>query len=782
MTTCFTETFIQLCERYIPNKTVTIRPHDKIWFDSNIWHEIRRRDRFRSKALKTKSSSDWMKYKRCRNKVNNLKKHAKEAYYNNLENSFLNNYTKSPKQYWKMIREVMKENKIDTVIPPLQMLDSENNPSYVYDDLGKCELLNQYFCSISNIHANDMPLPDSIKRNNNELAGVSISEQDIVDQIQALEVNKAVGHDAISHRMLKGTCNSIAKPLAVIFNFSLETGNFPECWKKADVIPIFKKDDKQLASNYRPISLLSCIGKLFERVIFKYTYNFLHENQIFYNLQSGFLPGHSTEYQLIEMYHSICQNLDNRKNTCVVFCDFSKAFDRVWHRGLLFKLREYGIKGVLLNWFKSYLTNRQQRVLVGSDKSTYMTINAGVPQGSVLGPLLFLIYVNDISNSLTSITRLFADDTSLQHSSDSSDDIEHVVNSDMNKLHQWSNQWLMRFNPKKTDVMLFSTRQNVVKPTILSNNELLPFVQQHRHLGVTLQNNCLWSNHVENIVHSSHRRLNLLRSLKHKLNRNTLSNIYTTYIRPVLEYASVVWDECGVANTYKIERVQLDAARIVTGLPSYSSSADLYAETGWETLKSRRHRFKLKTFNKLMKGETPNYLSCLLPPQVGQTTNYPLRNQTDYVLPNCRLSLFKNSFIPSTIRLWNSLPVEQKYINSIDLRAKPAHQKRLCFGPRALDILQTKLRNNCSVLNQHLYRVGLAESPHCICGSDETTHHFLFDCHLHIVPRQKMLTDLRGYTLTSELLLFGSDELHAEENFVLFKSLQTYLQETGRFS
>ena len=187
-----------------------------------------------------------------------------------------------------------------------------------------------------------------------------------------------------------------------------------------------------------------------ERVIFKHIYNHLHMNSLIFRNQSGFLPNHSTVFQLIDIYDQICRAFDEKKSTCIVFCDISKAFDRVWHRGLLFKLRQYGISGNLINWITNYLSNRIQRVLINSFSSESQTLNAGVPQGSVLGPLFFLVYVNDIADSLLSITRLFADDSSLAVSSHNIADMETTLNNDLNIITNWSKQWLVNFNPSKT--------------------------------------------------------------------------------------------------------------------------------------------------------------------------------------------------------------------------------------------------------------------------------------------------------------------------------------------
>ena len=181
--------------------------------------------------------------------------------------------------------------------------------------------------------------------------------------------------------MLKHTASTVCKPLEIIFNCSLQTGWFPHMWKSAIIIALFKKGIKSDPTNYRPISLLSCVGKVFERVIFKYIYNFLIDNSLIYKYQSGFMHKHSTVHQLIEIYHNICLALENHEIICSVFCDISKAFDRVWHKGLIKKIEGYGITGNLLRWLENYISNRYQRVIIRNCLSAKGNLKGGVPQG-----------------------------------------------------------------------------------------------------------------------------------------------------------------------------------------------------------------------------------------------------------------------------------------------------------------------------------------------------------------------------------------------------------------
>ena len=273
-------------------------------------------------------------------------------------------------------------------------------------------------------------------------------------------------------------------------------------------------------------------------------YNFLTSNNVIYPNQSGFLTGHSTVYQLISLYHQLVQ-------TCVIFCDISKAFDRVWHKGLVFKLKQNGIRGHLLDWIENYLSDRSQRVFIGTSYSRSERILAGVPQGSVLGPLLFLIYVNDITESLLSIVRLFADDTSLACTTSNTVDLESILNHDLDIITKWSKQWLLTFNAAKTEVLYFGNQQ---PPVLNFNDTLLDVTDTHKHLGLTFSDNCKWHKHIDNIILSGSKLLGIMRKLKFTVRRKTLNQIYVSFLRPILEYASVVWDNCTFNEKDKLEK------------------------------------------------------------------------------------------------------------------------------------------------------------------------------------------------------------------------------------
>ena len=299
-------------------------------------------------------------------------------------------------------------------------------------------MLNMYFASQSAIDDSNktLPIPEPVQHT---LESITITTQDVLDVFLHLDVSKACGPDLIIPLLLKEGSHILAHPYAVIFNRSLSQGYFPSSWKEANVTPIFKKDDKSQPSNYRPISLLSIVGKAMELCIHKYLYNYITVNGILTPLQSGIRYGDSTTNQLQHTYHTICEAVDKDKELRAVFCDISKAFDRVWHKGLLFKLRTIGCSDSIVNWFLSYLSNRRQQVVINGQAFDWASVLAGVPQGSILGPLLFLFFINVIVKHIGCSIRLFDDDTSFYIIVDCPLQAGQLLNRDLNVISIWAN-------------------------------------------------------------------------------------------------------------------------------------------------------------------------------------------------------------------------------------------------------------------------------------------------------------------------------------------------------
>ncbi|MEW8546433.1 MAG: reverse transcriptase domain-containing protein, partial [Candidatus Thiodiazotropha sp.] len=426
----------------------------------------------------------------------------------------------------------------------------------------------------------------------------------------------------------------------------------------------------------------------------------------------------------------------------------------VWHKGLLHKLLDIGISDQLVQWFSSYLSDRKQRVVIDGQSSDWASVQAGVPQGSILGPLLFLLYINDIVRDIGCSIRLFADDTSLYIVVDSPQVAANLLNTDLNTISNWAETWLVDFNASKTSSMIISRKSNQLQhPPLFMNNIQLNESETHKHLGITLSRSCTWSSHIDNIAEKAWFRLNLMRGLKFKISRKSLEQMYISFIRPLLEYCDSVWDNASSESKKQLDAIHIEAARTITGATKLCGIDRLFSDLGWESLQSRRDKHKLVIFYKIMNGLTPSYLSDLVPPFIRDATHYNLRNSNHTQTLHANTNLYFNSYFPSTIRAWNSLPEDTKQATSVssfkyllnrDLKRPPRYFNT---GTRIGQILQARLRMECSSLNSHLYRKNIVPSPSCLCGGFESSAHFFFTCPRYTPARNRYLpNDLDNFT------------------------------------
>jgi hypothetical protein len=790
----WTETFSNIAKKFVTSKIVTVRPNDKTWYNTYLRGLCMVKDRSHRKWVRLKYPNLWDEYCVARNHYFDECDRIHLEHDEKMSTTLATESKNNPKKWWGLAKQIMG-NKKSSTYPALV-----SRGDIFTTDEEKATLFNETFLEISTLNAPPTEIPPEPPITDQVLENIIVKEQDVKDILSTINVTKAYGPDNLSPRIIKEAGNTIVSVLTRLFNLSLSKGIFPKLWKRANVLPIFKKAEQFFATNYRPISLLCILAKVFEKVIFKYVFNYFRDNFMISMWQSGFLPGVSTVTQLIEIYDQFCRAVSHGKDIRVVFLDISKAFDRVWHTGLLHKLRKHGIKGKLLAWFMDYLKDRQQRVIINGVASSWGNIEAGVPQGSVLGPLLFLIFINDITHVIRNCKiRLFADDTCLFIEVDNHIDAANKVNQDLATINDWSNKWLVNFSPQKTKDLVITNKATTDHPNLSLDNQIIEKVSEHKHLGVTLTSDLNWKTHVYNIGKKAYNCIGILRPLKTKLDRRTLETLYKSFIRPVLEYADILWhipaDHRHVLDI--LERVQLEAARVVTGATRRCSTAKLYEEVGWETLSSRRELHRASMMYKIETGKAPTYLQDLIPDPIEARTRYNLRNRRDLQVPFARLQTYSQSFYPAAVRQWNSLSRKIKDAPSEDafkaryLREYPRPKTNHLYysGTRLLNIIHAKMRIGCSLLNYDLAtNLHVIPSPNCLCimGVPETSKHFLLECPWYTAPRVEMYGVLLNIpnlpTISNELLLYGNPELDDQTNLSIFKNVHHFIKQTKRFN
>ena len=510
----FNETLMNIFSNFIPNEYKKINKRQPPWFSNNVNNIHRRLSRkyakYKERGFPLEMKAEIDELRKNYVELVNLSKDS----YLKTQGLKLLSFGMEAKKYWTILKGFISSYAIP-VIPPLKI-----NNVYVSDFQHKAEEFNKYFADQCTPIQNSSSLPNFNLLTNIKLNHCDVSEETIFQILSKLNISKSHGCDNLSAHMLKVSARSISKPLAIIFRNCLQKGVFPEIWKKADVVPIHKKNEKNLITNYRPISLLPICSKVFERIIFNSLYTHFIGNHLITWRQSGFIKKDSTINQLLSITEMIRQTFDcdPPKEVRAIFLDISKAFDKVWHEGLIFKLKQNGVEGEVLNILTSFLSGRKQRTIINGKMSSWRDILAGVPQGSVLGPLLFLIYINDIVNGMTSDVRIFADDTSLFKIIDCPNIAYQELQHDLDLIQKWAYQWKMIFNPdpSKPPVEIIFSRKTKppYHPTLLFNGVPLHRVTEHKHLGVILDKKLKFKKHINEICNKASKLLGVVKISK----------------------------------------------------------------------------------------------------------------------------------------------------------------------------------------------------------------------------------------------------------------------------
>ncbi len=626
------------------------------------------------KAIKFNSSNYHEAYQRCKNELNKIIKATKVQYYNTkLQNS------KNSREGWNTINNLLNRKSKTTVVNEL----SVDHGKKVTQDKDIVNEFNKFFTSIGPKLANNIAdsgnSPDPLSYINHDITHVfhfrNISYYDLRSEIQNMQIGKSTGLDKISTKLIKQAGDTIIESLLEVYNLSLRTGTFPDDWKLAKVTPIYKSEDKTFCENYRPISVISNIAKTFEKLVCKQLNTFLDNNNIIVNNQSGFRRNHSTETSLLQSTEMWLKSIDQGLINGVIFLDLKKAFDTIDHQILLSKLHAYGIRGNAFKWFQSYLDQRKQICMLNNCKSNIEKIRCGVPQGSNLGPLLFLIYINDFPNCLEAThSNLFADDTILSCQGHSSADIEHRLNYDILNAQKWLTANKLTLNYEKTKYMIIGSQQRLgnlsYEPKIIINGHQIKRVYEKEVLGIVIDDKLNWNRQNDEQCNKISKNINLLKKAKDFVGLDTLQTVYNALVMPHFNYCSTIWHNNNQKHLDKLYKLQKRAARIITKSDYTIRSSHIFQKLSWKPINLLLKRRDLFMTFKAIKGLLPDNIVQLF--HTCENSGYELRsNNLKLSQPKPKTNFLKNSFSYRGAACWNNIPTSllNRLKESTSLRA-----------------------------------------------------------------------------------------------------------------
>ena len=631
-----------LVRKFIPNVDSSKQSKKRsLWMNKTAFAKVKKKTQMYHRYLQTKDGIDYLNYTRARNQAKSSCRKAMIEF----EKSIAKQAKSNPKAFYRYAKSktVTKSN-----IPDLKK--DEVTLSEAFD---KAEAFNSFFASVFTKENNI--IPDFENRSNCELSTINLTEEIVRKKLSSLKTNKSPGVDGLHPKVLSELSNEICTPLFIIFKQSITQGLVPRQWKDAVVVPLHKKGSKASTENYRPISLTSICCKLLESIIKDNLMEFMNDNNLISPSQFGFVPKKSCLSNLLTMLDKWTQSLDDGYNVDAIYLDLAKAFDSVPHQKLLHKLDKYGIKGDLLKWIKSFLEDRRQCVRVDGMLSNWLPVTSGVPQGSVLGPILFVLYINDLPDEIKSLLLLFADDTKLFNSI-INETSTLSLQDDINALFDWSCQWQLKFNPTKCKVLHVGRTNHGQEYYIQSYdgevNEL-SLLGNDKDLGVIVDPCLKFTNHVNFQVRKAYQILGIIRRSYTYIDHDSFKYLFTSLIRPHLEYCNCVWYPMLKKDLDAIEGVLRKSSRYVNGMSNKSYDERL-SILNMPSMKYRFLRGDMIHTYKIV-SDSQNSLHHLFN---FSTESITRGHDLKLFKPLCNTNVRSHFFSLRVINDWNNLPAD----------------------------------------------------------------------------------------------------------------------------
>ena len=688
----FKSRFLSTLNEMAPLRTTRVKARSQPWMNSEILDSMNHRDttlcekrkcekklkQHFSVALNTRLKQLTEQANKLRNQTTALINSARKNF---VENKVEENKNK-PRELWKVLKNQLNYgSKLKTMCNNINL---KSALSYISDKFEVAKCLNIYFTTIATSlvsklsapsglygveHINDYYRKLGVRKNGFKLTPVTTEE--VCKKLSALNPNKATGHDKIPPRFLRDSAVTIAPLITHIINLSIKQGQVPQDFKLAKVTPLHKKGSKLDPGNYRPISILSAISKIIEKIVYEQIARYLEENRLIYEFQSGFRESHSTDTCLLYLNDRIKREVDSGKYCGMVMLDLQKAFDTVNHSILIDKLEAIGLDNNAVSWMHSYLVGREQMVEVNGTLSPPLQVTCGVPQGSILGPLLFLIYVNDMASACDCDLFLFADDSALLVSDKDNLQVEKALSSELNKICTWLNDNKLSIHLGKTESILFGSIPKLSKVdnfTVKVGNNAIADKKEITYLGCVLEANLSSDKMTTKVVKKVNQRIRFLHSIAPLVGRETLKTLARALIQPHFDYGVHVWfRDASKALKTKLQTAQNKLVRLLLNLPSRAHlTANHFTNVGWLLVADRVQFLAMGLVYKIhYTNKIPMYLSKYFI-NVKDVHQYNTRgSSTNHVQPRFGSKKGSNSFACYTTNSWNSLPLAIKECESL---------------------------------------------------------------------------------------------------------------------
>ena len=663
----FVNLFRECIDRHAPIRKASrkkVKLSNKPWITKGIFVSIKKKQKLYVTHYLKGSYLEKLYYKSYSNKLTKLKFISKQSYF---RNEILHSQGDSNK-LWNIIRKMIADKRS---FNSSNCINIDNK--LVTDTTLLANYFNDYFSQIGKSITSTNATPTVKFRqflNNNVSSSMYLHHASVIETyntIQQLKTKKSNGPDGINSKFVIFAAEIISPILTLLINSCFNFGIFPSCLKIAKVIPVFKKGEKTNLNNYRPISLLSCFSKIMEKIVFKRTIDFLNLHKVISPNQFGFRKNFSTYHPILDIVTNCFDNIENKKFTSLLFLDFTKAFDTVNHQILLSKMECYGIRGIVNSFFSSYLNNRYQFVSLNNIDSKLCKMDIGVPQGSILGPLLFILYINDLPNSVRCVSRLFADDSCLMVTSSSLEMLISSTKKELKNISHWSTANRLILNPSKSNAIFINPKINtpIAKITLSCPFGNINTVSHTKYLGVIIDNKLNFKEHIQFIHSKVSRAVGLLNRIKHFLNLSSLKTLYYSLIHSHFVYSLIVWGNTYSTSLDKLFLIKKKAVRIVSQSFWLESTKPIFSNLQilplHNLIKFEIGKFIHKYYNNKLPEIFLNYFL-----KAKNYHNYITRSSS---LENLVVPLFKTKKTQFSIKytgpaVWNSIPFNIK-MNSI---------------------------------------------------------------------------------------------------------------------